>query len=249
MLKHLSALVILVCITSCTPKEPTAQEIVDRAIIAAGGDQIAAASIHFKFRDYFYRAKRHSGLRTLERCTDRECQEQRDVIKEDGAFVRFRESAPTITPDSMKGRYANSVNSVHYFSVLPYGLNDTAVSKSLMEKTTVKGEPYYKIKVTFAQENGGTDFQDEYLYWIHQATYAVDYLAYNYQTSEGGTRFREAYNERVINGIRFVDYRNYKPDTQYPPLDQLDSLFEKNKLDLLSTIELEELSVQMCPDC
>lgn len=249
MFKYFLSAFLVLLLASCTPKEPTAQDIVDLAIAAAGGAQIAEASIHFKFRDYYYRAMRNNGLRTLERCTDKECLVQQDVVGNDGAFVRFRESTPITTPDSMKSRYANSVNSVHYFSVLPYGLNDTAVSKSLVEEATVQGAPYYKIKVSFAQENGGTDFQDEYLYWIHQKNYTVDYLAYNYQASEGGTRFREAYNERFIDGIRFVDYRNYKPDTQYPPLVKLDSLFEKNKLHLLSTIELEQVNVRLCPDC
>ena len=35
---------------------------------------------------------------------------------------------------------------------------------------------------------------------------------YSYIESDGiGLRFREAFNERYINGIRFVDYNNYKP--------------------------------------
>lgn len=240
---------LLLLATSCTTPAPTAQEIVDKAIAASGGEVIANSSIHFKFRKYYYRATRKDGLRTLERCTDAACQVQQDVIKNNGEFVRFRESAPTTLPDSMKNRYANSVNSVHYFSVLPYGLNDPAVRKSLVDESVVKGEPYYRIKVTFAQEGGGEDFQDEYMYWIHKNRYTVDYLAYNYQTSEGGTRFREAYNERIINGIRFVDYRNYKPEEQYPPLQTLDALYENNNLDLLSIIELEDVEVSSCPAC
>jgi hypothetical protein len=105
---------------SCTEtKSPTAQEIVDKAIETVGGDVIEDASVHFKFRDYYYRATRSNGNRTLERCTDAECQVQQDVLQGDGEFVRFRESAPIVLADSMKQRYENSVNSVHYFSVLP----------------------------------------------------------------------------------------------------------------------------------
>ncbi len=240
---------LLLVTASCTKPAPTAQEIVDKAITTSGGEVIANSSIYFKFRKYYYRATRKDGLRTLERCTDASCQVQQDVIKDNGEFVRFRESAPIPIPDSMKSRYASSVNSVHYFSVLPYGLNDPAVHKSLVDETTVKGQPYYRIKIGFAQEGGGEDFQDEYMYWIHKNHYTVDYLAYNYQTSEGGTRFREAYNERVINGIRFVDYRNYKPKTKFPPLDTLDVLYENNNLDLLSIIELEQIDVTSCPAC
>ncbi|TVZ50935.1 DUF6503 family protein [Dokdonia sp. Hel_I_53] len=240
---------ILLLLQSCTKESFTAQDIVDKAIVAAGGDIISNSKIHFKFRDYYYTATRANGIRTLERCTDKECLVQQDIIKKDGKFVRFRESVPLNIPDSTLKSYSNSINSVHYFSVLPYGLNDPAVQKTLISPSIIKGEPYYRIKVTFSQEGGGVDFEDEYMYWIHKHTYHVDYLAYNYQVNEGGTRFREAYNERFFNGIRFVDYNNFKPKTQYPPLESLDSLFESKKLDLLSKIELKNITVTLCPEC
>lgn len=235
----------------CTKEsQPTVQQIVDRAISVSGGSIIGNSSIHFKFRDYYYRATRTSSLRTLERCTDLECQIQQDILDKNGEFVRFRESEPITVPDSMKIRYSNSINSVHYFSVLPYGLNDKAVRKTLLDEKIVHNEPYYRVEVTFSEENGGEDFQDKYLYWIHKKSYKVDYLAYNYQTNEGGTRFRKAYNERIINGVRIVDYKNYKPKEQFPPLEQLDSLFESNELELLSTIDLENVTISECsPNC
>lgn len=233
-----------VFILGCSPKEQTAQEIVDNAIATAGGSIIENSTIHFKFRDYYYNATRANGSTTLDRCTDPECLLQQDKIKENGEFVRFRESAPVTVPDSMAPRYSNSVNSVHYFSVLPYGLNAPAVHKELITPTVINGKPYYRIKVTFSEEGGGDDFEDEYMYWINKESYHVDYIAYNYQVDEGGTRFREAYNERIVNGVRFVDYRNYKPEEQYPPLTDLIDLFENKKLKLLSKIELEGISVK-----
>lgn len=230
-------------LNSCSPKTPEVQEIIDNAIAQSGGPTIANASIQFKFRDHYYKAKRENGVRTFERCMDAACILERDVLDSKGDFTRFRESALIQVPDSMKQKYANSINSVHYFSVLPFGLNDPAVTKQLIDIHDVKGKSYYRVKVTFAQEGGGEDFQDQYMYWIATEDFAVDYIAYNYQTSEGGTRFREAYNERIINGVRFVDYRNYKPKTQFPPLTDLDAQFESNELTLLSTIETENPKV------
>lgn len=233
----------ILTITSCAPKELNVQEIVDNAIAYSGGTTIQNSNIQFKFRDHYYRATRKDGTRTLERCMDQACIQQRDVLYNDGGFKRFRESELTQTPDSMKQRYANSVNSVHYFSVLPFGLNDPAVTKTLIDTHEVKGESYYRVKVVFAEEGGGEDFQDQYMYWISTEDYAVDYIAYNYQVDEGGTRFREAYNERMVEGVRFVDYRNYKPKTQFPPLTDLDTQFESGELKLLSTIETEDPKV------
>lgn len=246
-------LFLLLCISSClihcAPDPPTAQGIVDKAIQAAGGNVISNASIQFKFRNFYYRARREKGLRIFERCTDLECVAQRDVIQADGSFVRFRESVAQEIPDSMGVKYASSVNSVHYFSVLPYGLNDAAVLKTYDGETTIHKEPYYRIVVTFKIEGGGEDFQDQYTYWIHKETFKVDYLAYNYKVNEGGTRFRVAYNERYINGVRIVDYKNYKPMEQFPPLRELATLYENEKLILLSEIELEDVTVKVCPSC
>ena len=56
-------------------------------------------------------------------------------------------------------------------------------------------------------------------------------------------RFREAYNERFIEGIRFVDYNNYKSSDGLMALIDLGKIFEKNKLNLLSKIELKNIVV------
>ena len=59
-----------------------------------------------------------------------------------------------------------------------------------------------------------------------------------------GTRFRGAYNERIVNGLRFVDYNNYKSgDESLDPLE-LDKAFETGKLKLLSKIELKNIVVK-----
>ncbi|MDX1315190.1 MAG: deoxyribose-phosphate aldolase, partial [Eudoraea sp.] len=56
-------------------------------------------------------------------------------------------------------------------------------------------------------------------------------------------RFRKALNERYVGGIRFVDYLNYKPRSLDFRVYELDSLFLKKELELLSEIKLEEISV------
>jgi hypothetical protein len=57
-------------------------------------------------------------------------------------------------------------------------------------------------------------------------------------------RFREAYNECYVNGIRFVDYKNYKPINKDADLFDLDRLFENNELKLLSKIENKNIVVE-----
>jgi len=62
-------------------------------------------------------------------------------------------------------------------------------------------------------------------------------------------RFRAAYNERTVNGIRFVDYKNYKPNITDVTLYDLDTLYESEELELLSKIELENVRVEDCFSC
>ena len=146
-------------------------------------------------------------------------------------------------PDSLANIYSNSINSVHYFAYLPYGLNDPAVNKEFLGEMAIKGKDYYKVKVTFDQENGGDDFDDVYIYWFNKETFKPEYLAYEFHVNGGGLRFREAYNERYVNGIRFVDYNNYKSVSDSQSIYEIDSLFNKGELELLSKIELKDVVV------
>ncbi len=87
--------------------------------------------------------------------------------------------------------YSNSVNSVAYFALLPFRLNDAAVNKRYIGTSEIKGEPYFEIEVTFQQKGGGKDHDDVFIYWIHQQHFTMDYLAYSFIVDGGGTRFRK----------------------------------------------------------
>ena len=98
--------------------------------------------------------------------------------------------------------------------------------------------------MTFNEKGGGEDFEDVFIYWINTDNFKADYIAYSYAEDDGlGLRFREAYNERFVNGIRFVDYNNYKPKDDEVQLVNLDNLFQKNELELLSVVKLKNITV------
>ncbi|GAA4278502.1 hypothetical protein GCM10022259_32270 [Aquimarina mytili] len=226
----------------------SAQEIIDKTIQVSGGERYDNAIIHFKFRGKQYRSERNKGFYTLERKIDGPDGVIHDVVSNSG-LTRTIENCSVPVTDSLITKISDGVNSVHYFAYLPYGLNASAVRKNIVGKSIIKGIEYYKIKISFNEEGGGTDFEDEFLYWIHKENFTVDYLAYKYAVNGGGIRFREAYNPRIINGIRFVDYNNYKALNLSTSLSDLDALFEKGKLKLLSKIELEDIHVYVSDDC
>ena len=229
---------------ACQSKETplTAQQIVDKSIKAAQAEKVSNTRICFDFRNRTYEADRDNGAFVLKRTTHSDASSVTDVLSNNG-FQRLLDNELIQIPDSMALKYSESVNSVHYFSILPYGLNDGAVNKKLLPEVQIKGKDYYKVEVTFDQQGGGVDFEDVFVYWIDKETFQVDYLAYLFHVNGGGVRFREVRKEHVINGIRFADYNNYKPDNPKIDVRDTDKAFENGELKKVSEINLENLQV------
>lgn len=237
--------VLLIFVTlSCQQEEKkfTAQEIVDKSIEVSGGKLHETSTISFDFRDRAYVSKIDGNQKVLKRLTYNDSIQLFDILTGD-KFQRFENNSLVVMSDSMSRVYSNSVNSVHYFSKLPYGLNDAAVQKELLGEIEIKGQSYFKVKVTFEQEGGGDDYDDTYLYWFNKETFKADYLAYDFHSDGGGMRFREAYNERYVGGIRFVDYYNSKPKGSDATIMRIDSLYMTDQLQLLSKIQLEDITI------
>lgn len=220
-----------------------AQEIVDQAIEAHGGKLFDNMSLSFGFRDRHYTALRNNGLYVYTREFTDSLGQVKDVLSND-SFYREIDGHRVELTEEKEIAYTNSVNSVIYFALLPYGLNDAAVNKEYMEEVNIEGQSYHKIKVTFDNEEGGSDHEDEYIYWIHPDNYTVDYLAYCFSVNDGGMRFREAHNVRNIKGVLFADYVNYEPVSDTTTLEELDNAFENGGLEKLSDINLENVTVK-----
>ncbi|WP_281540357.1 DUF6503 family protein [Maribacter aestuarii] len=243
-MKKIIGIFLILILFSCKQHEdlPTAQAIVDSSIEVSGGERYDKSQISFDFRDRQYSSEPIGKQKILKRRIKNDTLDLLDV-KSPIKFERYSNGSLVILPDSTANTLANAVNSVHYFAYLPYGLNDAAVNKEHLGKVTIKEEEYYKVMVTFDQEGGGDDFDDVYIYWFNARSYKPDYLAYEFHVNGGGQRFREAFNERLVGGIRFVDYKNYKSNDLDVPIYKIDSLFEANELELLSEIRLENIAV------
>ena len=232
------ALLLFACSTTTDP-----QKIVDKALEAAGGDRFLNATIEFDFRDRHYISRRNGGLFKHERILIDSTGTTRDILNNEGLTREFN-GVKIEVPDTMRAKYASSTNSVIYFALLPYGLNDLAVNKKYLGEKEINGKQYYKIEITFQQEGGGEDHSDVFHYWINKESFVIDYLSYLYHTDGGGVRLREAYNRRVVNGITFQDYINYKPKDETISLEELESLYLAGELVELSRIELVNVSVE-----
>lgn len=219
-----------------------AQQIVDEAIEAHGGNAYESFILEFDFRDRQYTAARDGGIFRYTRAFRDSTGQIEDVLDNSG-FTRYRNGDPVDLDPQRSAAFTRSVNSVIYFALLPFGLNDDTVNKHWISETTIAGEPYSLIRVTF-DASGGEDHQDVFLYWFHRNKNTMDYLAYSYETDGGGLRFRKAVNPRREGGILLQDYINYKPANETVPLDTLQAMFVAGTLEKLSEIRMENVRVR-----
>ena len=231
--------VLLLFIWSCENKASSSQkktsthkgqEVIDQAIIAHGQHLFENATLSFLFRDKQYSARRSDAEYIYTRSFKNGSALIEDMLINSTDFSRKKNGVSIEIEKEWAEKYSRSINSVLYFFQLPYLLNDLAVKKIDQGIKQIKGENYYQIKVSFQIENGGEDFEDEYLYWIDVNTFEIDYLAYNYITDGGGVRFRSAINKRRVNGLLVQDYINYAPLNKKILLSSLITEFEKGAL-------------------
>lgn len=247
--------IILACLISsisCEPKKEKAtnltnieinkaDEIINEAIQAHGGDNYENHHYSFDFRGNTYSFIHQKELYTYSVKRKIKDDEIKDVLS-NGVFSREINDVTTELSKSDETKFSLSLNSVIYFALLPYKLNDTSVHKKDKGITNIKGENYHTIQVTFDEIGGGEDHDDVFYYWINTVTKTVDYLAYKYHVNGGGIRFREAYNPQKVNNVLFQNYINYKVPTQIE-LKETPILFNQEKLIEVSRIELDNIKV------
>lgn len=239
-----SLIIIGLSLFSCNSKLTDAQTIIDKTIAASGGEKYLNSTTEFDFRDRHYIARRNGGEFSYERVFQDSANTVHDYLTNSG-FKREINGQEVVVADTMAAKYTSSTNSVNYFALLPYGLNDPSVFKKFLGETTINDKSYYKIKVTFSEDGGGEDYQDKFLYWINTETFNFDYMAYSFaESDETSFRFRVAYNPRVVNGIRFQDYINYKPKDNSLKVEQAEDLYKQGELVELSKIALENVKVE-----
>lgn len=229
--------------------DPKAQAIIDTAIIRGGFPVLDYASVNFDFRDKHYKYKRDGDLYEYQRIfTEENGDAVRDLVQNQELTRYVNGKAISLTTKRSKA-FWNSINSVMYFAFLPYKLNDKAVIKEYLGETDLRGKNYHKIRVSFKAEGGGKDFDDVFIYWFDTSEYRMDYLAYTYHTDGGGTRFREAFNPRRIQGIHIQDFKNLKPKRKGSiKLEDIDQAWQQDKLEFLSNIEIENVQIKLSQD-
>lgn len=219
---------------------------------AHGSEVLDQAELTFAFRGTPFMLRREGGqfryARTLADSLGRTIEQ---VVDNDGVHwhIDGHEVSQLFETDQPLRSAETAVNSVAYFALLPLPLRDPAVQLRSLGPETIRGEPYERVEVTFAQEGGGRDYTDRYLYWFHADRHTMDYLAYTYELGANetgpnatGSRFREVLRVQDVNGVRMQDYRNLTADVG-EALERYPTLYEADSLRVVSEVVLDSVRV------
>lgn len=221
----------------------TPEEVVRASIERYGGDAFDPVSIRWTFRGVPFELTRDGGRFHYQRTVaDSLGRPTVEVMENEGTWIEVGGQRREVD-DGTRTRIERDVNSVVYLGFLPFRLDDPAVHLADLGETQIAGEPYRKVEVTFAQEGGGTDWEDRFVYWFHEGDWTLDYFAYWEAVDPPVTRFRRAVNRREVGGLVVQDYENYSSDPQVDDIAEYDRLFEEGNLDLVSTVEFDDVQV------
>lgn len=226
--------------THAQTSDAKAQEIVSKAIEVHGGELFQKMKFSFTFRGKRHTVNQDNGSYVYDRNFVEDGDEIRDVL-DNGDFKRYINGDDSGKSERQLSRAFEDVNAVSYFAMLPYKLNDQSVVKQYIGEVVIKSATYDKVKVTFQGEGSGDSPDNVFYYWFNRKTGFMEFLAYN----KGGNRFRTAYNQRVIDGVRFADYINFSGgDYSGKDISEYDKLYDEGKLKELSRIILEDVKVE-----
>ena len=129
-----------------------------------------------------------------------------------------------------------------YFVFLPYRLDDESARQKDLGLERWGERDLRKVKVTF-RPGSSTDAQDEFMYWFDPETGRLEQLAYNFEGTPGGLRFRRLSNYRRVGGILFHDQENLGLAGDRLSVDQIDPEFVE-RMKPVSEIRVEEIEVE-----
>ena len=224
----------------------------DRVRERHGVSGLDHAEVTFSFRGTPFTLRREgTTFRYARTLTDDAGRQLEEVVDNHGVH-RFVDGEEVALDEAEAGRVHTAVNSVAYFALLPYALTDPAVRVRTLGPDSVGGQAYDRLEATFAQEGGGTDWDDRYVYWLRQPDATMDYLAYSYAVTPGdtsrnetGTRFREVLGVDEVAGVRFQNYRNLTADSIGPrDLERFGELHDAGRTWTISDIVLDSIQVR-----
>lgn len=218
-----------------------AKSIISKSIKKHGGALYSNASYSFDFRgkEYSFNHDKNGHSYSLF-WKDQDNKAIKISLQNEQLLKTINNELVQLNPDEIAS-YREQINSVLFFVLLPFKLEDQNATSAYLGDTKIKGEDYEIVEVNFS-EDSDTGNKTTYFFWFHKEKNTMDYLAYKYKGNNGlAVRFRSFYNRRNINGIVFQDYNNYTCDPN-SSLKEIAELYEDDKLTYVSNVEITNTS-------
>jgi hypothetical protein len=241
-MKKWNVIGLLLAFSCGAPSPPQAERLIQEAILAHQANYDSSL-LTFHFRDRNYKAQFTANGYVYTRSWEDSLGRIEDVLVNSTEFHRLINGDTVSLNAEEADAYASSVNSVLYFFRIPDVLDDPGAIAHYEGTADIEDEPYFAVEITFQAEGGGEDYQDIFMYWIHQSHKTIDYMAYSYLTEGGGVRFRKSINRRRVGGVWVQDYINYKAP-KGTLLSSLPDLFESGHLEEVSRIINKDVRIE-----
>jgi hypothetical protein len=213
---------------------PDAKHLLDVAVEKAGGDLFYNAEITFRHQGIAYKSHRSDAVFSLQRFLP-DTLRTVDILSNSG-MVRLQKSEQVPLDSTNTKNYAAAIEKIHFLATAPFGYLKKADSLTYLGEVVLADKSYHKI---FQQRENG----EALVYWIATETLEMHYLAHRFHTDRMQLRFLEVIQPNTIEGIRFKNYRVYRPKDPKTALTDLDQAFEAAAMHRLSDVVFQNIAV------
>jgi len=244
----LNKLIILVVVvfsfTGCknSPKELSAEDILEKTIIAHGGDSYNNSIITFGLDDLQYKLLRNNTVRQSEITRHIDSTVYKATYKNGYTQHYINDIEQQETYFSKKFIDARLDGFSFIFSI-PHSLKRNSIKLKKLEDVKIKNINYYVVKAT--EEIIDKNDINEFIIYVNPKTFLVEYTAQEYDLHLNLKIFKRAHNTRTIENIVFSDYYLFKPHLDTTKLENLYKYFNVNDLKELNHHTYKSINVTL----
>lgn len=126
-----------------------------------------------------------------------------------------------------------------FFPLLPFTLRGSDVHFKDLGLDNWNGRNFHKVKVFFTPDTSN-DADDNYMFWFDPDTGRIEQFGYDFN---GGLRYRKAVEFIRAGNVLFSNQENYGIDGGRVPVETLSPSYVDEKMRLISSVELSNISV------